>query len=176
MAESGALPWPSERLPQLRAYEQAMLDEGLPVMRQEREGREGSGFVVMDVNAPPSVVVQCLQSFEDYDTTIPVIRKAEVCARGTAQDGRSLTYVDYRISKFWLAISAVHRADEREGVVRFDLAPGCSGLVLKEASGFWRVQPTKQGCRVWLCVRLRAAGGQHHGCDLTRRTCGPDSR
>lgn len=149
--------------PSLTAAELEQLQRGLRVQRQERHGRQGSGFVVVDVDAPPSIVLACLLSFQDYAGMIPVVRKAEVKARGRTASGLPTAYVDYKISRFWLNFSVVHRVDADAGVVRFDVDPSSTGYVMKEASGFWRVEmdapannPSR--CRVWLHVGLHASG------------------
>lgn len=148
--------------PLLEAAELERLRGGLRVQRQERHGRQGSGFVVVDVDAPAPLVWDCLTSFDAYAGMIPVVRKAEVKAKVCAGGGLSTAYVDYKVSKFGLNFSVVHRVDADAGVVRFDLDPSETGYVLKEASGFWRVEmdalDNNPGrCRVWLHVGLRAS-------------------
>jgi len=160
--EASSVPRTPIVLPSLTAAELQQLQTGLPVRRQERQGRQGSGFVVVDVDAPPSLVFNCLKSFEEYAEMIPVIRKAEVKARGCTPDNITTAYADYKVSKFWLNFSVVHRVDEAAGLVQFGLDPLYVGSVLKEASGFWHVEKDAPAnnpnrCRVWLHVVLRAS-------------------
>lgn len=118
---------------------------------------------MQDVNAPASVVLGCLESFEDYPDMIPVVRQARIKSRLWETASKLTAMSKYRISRFWLSVSVVHHVDRDDGLVRFDLDPSCTGtgLVLREASGFWMVQPSPCGnpnrCRVWLCTGLRAS-------------------
>lgn len=148
-------------LPSLTAAECQQLRLGGQVQKQERDGHTGWGFVVMDVDAPPSTILGCLTEFQAYPGMIPVVRHAEVLSRGRTADGIATARCHYRVSKFWLGISAVHHVDLAGGLVRFDLDPDVSGMVLREASGFWHVTPSPDGAagrsRVWLRVGLRAS-------------------
>lgn len=135
------------------------LHQGLPVQRQQVFGREGSGTVVLDVDAPSSVVLDQLRSFQDYPQMIPVIRHAEIHSRGRDAEGRHQVHARYRVSKFWLNISVVHSVDVAAKQVSFKLHPDCGKMVLKEAIGCWTVtqaqDPAKS--RVTLDVQLKAS-------------------
>jgi hypothetical protein len=133
---------------------------GHKVQRQEHHGSAGEGFVVQQVDAPPSVVLRCLESFEDYAGMIPVVRQVSSASSIRVADGVTGTRCSYRISKFWLRVSVVHTVDHGKGLVRFELDPFLPGLVLREASGFWMVQPVEDNpsqCRVWLVAGLKAS-------------------
>eukprot|EP00439_Symbiodinium_sp_Y106_P033578 s1635_g4.t1 len=145
-------------LPELTADEARQLGEGLRVQRQERSGGTGHGFVVVDVEAPASLVLQCLESFKDYPNMIPVVRKAEVLSL-VDETGGCTAKCSYRISKFWLGIHARHSVDRAEKTLSFELDETGPRLVLHEASGYWHVQAQGlEESRVWLCVtRLRAS-------------------
>jgi len=147
------------RLPQLTAEECHRLHLGQYVQRQERQGPRGSGFVVVDVEAPPSLVLKSLTAFDNYPGMIPVVRHAVVHALGRGQHGVSKARCTYRLSRFGFSVSVVHVVDLLAGLVRFDLDPEAFNIVLHEASGFWHVEPACGGTcsRVWLCVSLRAA-------------------
>mmetsp|Transcript_133200 Transcript_133200/g.297216 ORF Transcript_133200/g.297216 Transcript_133200/m.297216 type:complete len:338 (+) Transcript_133200:110-1123(+) len=153
-------------LPSLTEAEHQQLRMGGQVQKQERDGHTGWGFVVMDVDAPPSTILGCLEAFQAYPGMIPVVRQAEVVSRGRNADGTVTARCNYRVSKFWLSISAVHHVDLAGGLVRFDLDPDVSGMVLREASGFWHVTPSPEGgsgrSRVWLRVGLRASSFLPH--------------
>jgi len=151
-------------LPQLSDEELEQLKQGLQVRKQERSGAQGSGYVVCDVNAPASLILKCLEAFEDYPGMIPVVRKAEIRSRSKA-GGMANARCSYRISKFWLGIDVVHSVDHDAGLVHFDLddeVPRLVPPVLQQASGFWYVERSPDGppgtSRVWLCVTgLRAS-------------------
>mmetsp|Transcript_77534 Transcript_77534/g.136783 ORF Transcript_77534/g.136783 Transcript_77534/m.136783 type:complete len:326 (-) Transcript_77534:97-1074(-) len=149
------------QLPQLSAEERHQLQQGGRVQKQERHGSEGSGYVVIDVRAPPSLVMQGLSAFEDYPDLIPVVRKA-VLSHQKKCEGHSSAKCAYRISKFWFRIDVDHSVEQDARLVRFDLDPNGVRFVLQEASGYWFVEPSPDGppgtSRVWLCVnRLKAS-------------------
>mmetsp|Transcript_38478 Transcript_38478/g.86768 ORF Transcript_38478/g.86768 Transcript_38478/m.86768 type:complete len:330 (+) Transcript_38478:77-1066(+) len=137
------------------------LQSGQPVQKQQREGTMGSGLVVFEVAAPPSVVLDCLGNFEDYPQMIPVVRRAEVLSRSPTLDGGILARLNYRISRLWISLSVVHVVDTIAGVVRFGLDTTSSRTVLQEADGFWQVEQAPGDhpgrSRVWLRVSLRAS-------------------
>eukprot|EP00419_Tripos_fusus_P012918 CAMPEP_0172659214 /NCGR_PEP_ID=MMETSP1074-20121228/3285_1 /TAXON_ID=2916 /ORGANISM="Ceratium fusus, Strain PA161109" /LENGTH=198 /DNA_ID=CAMNT_0013474653 /DNA_START=16 /DNA_END=609 /DNA_ORIENTATION=+ len=56
----------------LTAEDLIQLERGLPVQKQQRHGGQGTGFVVFEVNAPSSVVLNSLTKLEDYTKMIPV--------------------------------------------------------------------------------------------------------
>jgi len=144
----------------LTAEDIMQLEKGLMVQKQQRHGGQGNGCVVFEVNAPPSVVLSSLSRFEDYTHMIPVVRQAQVQSRQSPMDGSVMARVSYKISKFWLSLSASHVCDVDAGVVRFDLDQG-SSMFLREASGSWQVEQLsgKHGdrSRVWLRARVRAS-------------------
>jgi len=144
----------------LTAEDILQLESGLLIQKQQRHGGQGTGCVVFEVNAPPSVVLSSLSRFEDYTHMIPVVRQAQVQSRQSLLDGSVMARVSYKISKFWLSLSASHVCDANAGIVRFDLDQGSSRF-LREASGFWQVEqlPGKHGdrSRVWLRARIRSA-------------------
>jgi hypothetical protein len=153
-----------QELPQLTKEQERQLQCGESLQQQERHGSMGNGFVAVDVEAPMSTVLSCLGAFEDYPSMIPVVRQVTVTSRGSKADGVATAKCNYRISKFQFGVSVEHTVDHVARTVRFDLdndLPDASRLVLKEASGFWFVEPTPDGrpnsSRVWLYVsRLRA--------------------
>eukprot|EP00930_Biecheleria_cincta_P004305 TRINITY_DN105215_c0_g1_i1.p1 TRINITY_DN105215_c0_g1~~TRINITY_DN105215_c0_g1_i1.p1 ORF type:complete len:308 (+),score=53.25 TRINITY_DN105215_c0_g1_i1:28-924(+) len=152
-----------EALPSLSEADLLQLRRGEQVRRQERQGTHGHGFVVGDVDAPVGVVMRSLEAFEDYPSMIPVVRKVTVSSRDSSSSV-SRARCSYRISKFWLGVTVNHSVDMDAGIVRFDLDPDADWprLVLQEASGFWRVEPSPDGppgtSRVWLVVtKLRAS-------------------
>lgn len=144
----------------LTAEDMMQLEKGLPVQKQKRHGGQGTGCVVFEVKAPPSVILSSLSRFEDYAEMIPVIRQAQVQSRRSLADGSVMARVSYKISKFWLGLSASHVYDADAGIVRFDLDKGSSRF-LQEASGFWQVVQSpgkhKGASLVWLRAHIRSS-------------------
>lgn len=144
----------------LTEQELTQLARGLTVQRQQQRGSSGTGLVVMDIDAPPFLVIERLSAFEDYASTIPVVRHSEVSTRVTRADGTVHARADYKISKFRLGVSVVHEVDIADGTVSFELDSSMGRAVLHEASGQWRVEQSPGnlgGSRVWLEVGLRAS-------------------
>jgi hypothetical protein len=61
-------------LPTLSDEKKKLLAQGERIQEQSKMGREGSGYVVLDVKAPPYVVWECLLDFESYPQVIPTVR------------------------------------------------------------------------------------------------------
>ncbi|CAJ1441144.1 unnamed protein product [Effrenium voratum] len=151
-------------LPDLTKAERKMLKQGRHVQRQTRQGPQGNGLVVFDVHAPASLVLDCLADFANYPAMIPVVRKAHVHISHVADDGTLTAHCSYRISRFYLSVAIVHSVSREQGLVRFDLDPTISAMMLKEVTGFWYVEPLEgSDCsRVWLKVDLCAANWLPH--------------
>eukprot|EP00913_Durusdinium_trenchii_P009261 g8702.t1 len=154
-------------LPGLTAAEELRLKQDLHVQRQSREGPQGQGMVVFDVCAPAGLVLERLADFENYPAMIPVVRKATVHFSHVADDGTLTAHCSYRISRFYLSVAIVHSVSREEGLVRFDLDPTVSAMMLKEVTGFWYVEALESDgsegrSRVWLRVDLCAANWLPH--------------
>ncbi|CAK0859497.1 unnamed protein product [Prorocentrum cordatum] len=147
-------------LPELTKEEFEEVAAGRQVRKQERHGKQGWGFSVEDVDAPPSLVMDVLGNFGDYANVIPVVRQADVVSRRVSAEGVEQVRCNYRVSRFWLSVSVFQTALPEDGLVHFELDPSVAGCVLQEAAGFWHVAPAPggSGSRVWLCVGLRAHG------------------
>ena len=150
-------------LPKLTDEQQRQLDMGERVQFQNDMGREGSGFVVLDVKAPPDVVWECLLDFQSYPETIPTVREVTMYTNThlsgdyrsekpvAFEDGTmatlahgvpSTTRAAFTLSKFRLKIAAIHRyTPHPDGdYMVFTLDPACTNLVLKAAKGVWHTQ------------------------------------
>lgn len=132
---------------------------GLPVRKQQREGNEGSGLFVVDVQAPAADVYARLQDFDLYLDMIPSIRRSVVRRRSTGADGRSRVTVDLTVSKFNMEMPVVHTMEPDARKILFSLDKRSwrcklSSLVLNEMHGFWHVADAPNRgegwCRVWL--------------------------
>eukprot|EP00929_Paragymnodinium_shiwhaense_P076235 TRINITY_DN3915_c0_g1_i1.p1 TRINITY_DN3915_c0_g1~~TRINITY_DN3915_c0_g1_i1.p1 ORF type:complete len:324 (-),score=74.85 TRINITY_DN3915_c0_g1_i1:374-1345(-) len=148
------------RLPTLSSEDLRNLKFSLPVQRQDRSGAQGTGLVVVDVDAPVEVVLECLGNFEAYPEMCRSVRQATVKSREDSTDGCfSKVAVDYTVSRFRLGVSLVHTVDKATGTVRIDLNPDARKLVLERLSGFWYVEEAPGGnagkSRVWLSVDVQ---------------------
>eukprot|EP00529_Nitzschia_sp_RCC80_P041303 CAMPEP_0113524684 /NCGR_PEP_ID=MMETSP0014_2-20120614/46344_1 /TAXON_ID=2857 /ORGANISM="Nitzschia sp." /LENGTH=512 /DNA_ID=CAMNT_0000422805 /DNA_START=107 /DNA_END=1641 /DNA_ORIENTATION=+ /assembly_acc=CAM_ASM_000159 len=173
-------PLPFE-LPKLSAEQKKQLLEGERVQEQSRMGREGSGFVVLDVKAPPFVVWECLLDFENYPDIIPTVREMQLYTSeklkfgyvnekpvvpGTGRETRhygipSVTRASFVLSKFRLNIAAVHRYTPHPNgdYMEFTLDKSCTNMVLKGAKGIWYTEENPEGregyTRVYLLASLQ---------------------
>ena len=137
-----------------------LLRNGERVQFQSDMGREGSGFVVMDVKAPSAVVWECLLDFYSYPNTIPTVRDVqmftnthlkqniyseEAVERQKYEDGTlatlkhgvpSVTRAAFTLSKFRLKIAAIHkyRPHPRGDYMIFALDPACTNLMSWQVS------------------------------------------
>ena len=134
-------------------------------------GREGSGFVVLDVKAPSNVVWETLLDFYSYPQTIPTVRDIQMFTnthlaqdiyseekvdRKEYNDGTlatlkhgvpSVTRASFSLSKFRLKIAAIHkyRPHPMGDYMIFTLDPACTNMVLKSAKGVWHTQSNPDG-------------------------------
>ncbi|CAE7663695.1 unnamed protein product [Symbiodinium necroappetens] len=144
----------------LTAEEHQVLRDAGRVQKQAQLGNRGWGLVRINVRAPDHVVLRCLSNFRQYPDMMSAIRAAEVNSTSPAADAAMVAKCTYRITRFWFEIPAVHHVDQRRGRVSFDIDPDATGLVLREASGFWQVVPCRQNpgeCRVVFRVYAHAS-------------------
>lgn len=170
-------------LPTLTRTQREKLNAGERVQEQSKMGREGSGFVVVDVNAPSDVVWDCLLDFQSYPTTIPTVRditmytnthlSGDIKSEKQLMDGTyatlkhgvpSVTRASFSLSKFRLKIAAVHKySPHPEGhYMVFTLDPTSRNFVLRNAKGVWHTQENPEGkgegvTRVWLLCEVAIA-------------------
>lgn len=185
---SGAFSLPPEplpfTLPTLTKEQEMQLREGERVQFQTDMGREGEGFVVLDVNAPADTVWNCLLDFNAYPSTIPTVRDVELyTSTHLSEDYRSedpimngkeikklkcgipsITRAAFILSKFRLKIAAIHkyRTHPRGDYMIFTLDPACTNIVLRNAKGVWHTQSNPDGkgedwTRVWLLCELKVS-------------------
>eukprot|EP00542_Grammatophora_oceanica_P013281 CAMPEP_0194040526 /NCGR_PEP_ID=MMETSP0009_2-20130614/12496_1 /TAXON_ID=210454 /ORGANISM="Grammatophora oceanica, Strain CCMP 410" /LENGTH=464 /DNA_ID=CAMNT_0038683683 /DNA_START=45 /DNA_END=1439 /DNA_ORIENTATION=- len=154
-------------LPTLTRDQKQRLRDGERIQEQSKMGREGSGYVVLDIKAPPSVVWECLLDFESYPTTIPTVRGVKMLEAtppvrhfGTP----SKTRASFVLSKFRLNIAAIHnyRPHPAGDYMVFTLDPDCTNYVLKAAKGIWHTQSNPDGrgeeyTRVWLLCEVKVS-------------------
>eukprot|EP00536_Pseudo-nitzschia_multiseries_P003314 jgi/Psemu1/301876/fgenesh1_kg.50_\ len=144
-------------------------------------GREGSGYVVLDVEAPPYVVWECLLDFESYPELIPTVKSMQLYTStklntgyisekpvvpGTGRETRhygtpSITRAAFILSKFRFNIAAIHRytPHPQGDYMVFTLDPSCTNAVLKGAKGTWYTEENPDGregvTRVYLLAGLQ---------------------
>lgn len=164
------------RLPELSDLQRQLLDAGERVQEQSNMGREGRGFVVLDVDAPDYVVWECLLDFAKYPENIGTVRDVQLFTSEhlessyttespvlpgeyeTRHYGKpSNTRANFVLSKFRLNIAAIHRYHPHPHghYMDFSLDPACKNVVLQDAKGIWYTQTLENGkTRVWLLCEL----------------------
>lgn len=140
-------------LPELTAGQRRLVDAGERVQFQSDMGREGSGFVVVDVKAPPDAVWDCLLDFESYPQTIPTVRSVDFRSKDVSvlkHGVPSTTQASFSLSKFRLQVAAIHkyRPHPQGDYMIFTLDPSCRNLVLQNAKGVWYTQKDVDGRKV----------------------------
>lgn len=136
------------------------LRQGLRVQKQERMGKKGWGFVRIDVNAPKDLVMECLTDFDAYPKTLNAIRANKITSLEDTADGTRIVKCQHSISRFWFQIPVVYNLEAKSTKLRFEVDPAITGLVTKEASGFWQVvaEPKNcNACRVLFRVYVQAS-------------------
>lgn len=174
-------------LPQLTNSQKEQLERGERVQEQSDMKREGKGFVVVDVKAPPKDVWDVLLDFESYPKTIPTVRKMNMFTNTRLKEpyyqekpvqkedflnGKiaklkysipSVTRAAFVLSKFRLNIAAIHKYRPHPGghYMVFTLDPACTNMVLKSAKGVWHTQANPEGkegyTRVWLLCEVKVS-------------------
>lgn len=154
-------------LPNLSNEQKVQLKAGERLQEQSKMGREGSGYVVLDIKAPPYVIWETLLNFESYPQTIPTVRDVRFFSSNKLSSGYhaekpidpttgrelrhygtpSTTRAAFCLSKFRLNIAAIHnyRPHPDGDYMIFTLDPECTNLVLKSAKGIWHVQRNPDG-------------------------------
>lgn len=171
------------QLPSLSDNQLRDLHNGERIQNQKQMGREGNGYVVFDVKAPPEAIWECLLDFQAYPDNIGTVRRMEMftnthldnsfyseksvspeLGRATRHFGiPSVTRARFILSKFQLNIAAVHkyRPHPDGHYMEFSLDKACKNIVLKDAKGTWYTQSNPDGrtgyTRVWLLCELRVS-------------------
>lgn len=163
-------------LPTLTPMQRQLLEAGERVQEQSRMGRDGSGFVVLDVEAPDFCVWECLLDFDRYPELIGTVRSMQMFTNTHLKQsyvaerpveshkllyGRaSITRAKFVLSKFKLNIAAVHKyTPHPDGhFMEFSLDKANRNIVLKHAKGIWYTEKEPDGrkgvTRVWLLCEL----------------------
>jgi len=171
------------KLPQLTVEQKRKLVNGERLQEQSRMGREGSGYVVLDIKAPPYIIWECLLNFESYPEQIPTVRGMQLYTSKkldigyvnekpvmpyTGRESRlygtpSITRASFILSKFRLNIAVIHKyTPHPEGdYMEFTLDPSCTNVVLKGAKGTWYTEEDpderKGITRVYLLASLQVS-------------------
>ena len=170
-------------LPTLSHDQKKALFAGERLQEQSKMGREGSGYVVMDIPAPPYAIWECLLDFEAYPKNIGTVRSMRMFTNthlkqsyisekpvppGTGMETRhygmaSISRAAFTLSKFRLKIAAIHRYQPHPDghYMVFTLDKACTNVVLQDAKGIWYTQENPDGregyTRVWLLCELKVS-------------------
>ncbi|CAN0022667.1 unnamed protein product [Phaeothamnion confervicola] len=154
---------PRPDLPVLAEEDLRLLAMGMRVQKQTREGGAGSGLAVVDVRADPGTVLELLTAYDDYASMIDTVRSAKIFGPRRGPTVKA----EFTMSRFQLHVRVLmtQLAGKRGGgdVIEFVLDPDCTGAgksVLREAMGFWFVEPTpgRPGySRIWMSARVHVS-------------------
>jgi hypothetical protein len=120
------------KLPALTPAEERALLNGERVQRQTRNGRVGTGLVVVDVDADASTAFAVLTDIDRYPERIPTVRAAVTYHRA-----EKLLKTQFQISKFRLQINTELRCAREANMLEFKMDPERPAPFLDDASGFW---------------------------------------
>jgi hypothetical protein len=170
-------------LPKLSDEQRQQLRDGERIQEQSKMGREGSGFVVMDIPSPAYAIWECLLDFEAYPENIGTVRSMRMFTNthlkqsyiaekpvppGTGMETRhygiaSISRAAFTLSKFRLKIAAIHRYQPHPDghYMVFTLDKACTNAVLQDAKGIWYTQENPEGrqgyTRIWLLCELKVS-------------------
>lgn len=136
-------------LPSLTIADLNILREGGRVQQQTMNGRTGYGFVVVDVKAPLKDVFERLQTIDEYDKCIPIVKSVTIYSCRNDE----FIHAEFSLSKFNLKVNVVHEILSTKRFIKFSLDQDKPNFVLKKAHGFWYVEdlPDRPGyTRVYL--------------------------
>ena len=141
-------------LPPLTEEDLAALQRGERVQRQTRDGRVGTGMVVVDVDADVSTVFAVLTDIDRYPERISTVRAAV-----TYERGERLLKTQFQISKFRLQINTELRCARADNMLEFKMDPDRPAPFLEDARGFWYLEEVKSESvpsrtRIWLVADL----------------------
>lgn len=141
-------------LPSLSEEDLAALERGERVQRQTRDGRVGTGMVVVDVDADVATVFAVLTDIDRYPERISTVRAAV-----TYERGEKLLKTQFQISKFRLQINTELRCARAANMLEFNMDPGRPAPFLEDARGFWYLEEVatesaSPRTRIWLVADL----------------------
>lgn len=146
---------PRPNLPTLKAEDLEALRRGDRVQRQTRNGRVGTGMVVVDVDADVATVFAVLTDIDKYPERIPTVRAAVTYHRA-----EKLLKTQFQISKFRLQINTELRCKRDTNMLEFRMDPDRPAPFLEDARGFWFIEAVEPGdscsvrTRIWLVADL----------------------
>jgi ribosome-associated toxin RatA of RatAB toxin-antitoxin module len=141
-------------LPSLTEEDLVTLQKGGRVQRQTRDGRVGTGMVVVDVDADLSTVFAVLTDIDRYPERISTVRAAV-----TYERGEKLLKTQFQISKFRLQINTELRCARADNMLEFKMDPERPAPFLEDARGFWYLEDVRSTAdsprtRIWLVADL----------------------
>ena len=150
------------KLPVLTPENLLALRQGERVQRQVRDGRVGTGMVVVDVDADVPTVFAVLTDIDKYPERIPTVRAAVTYFRA-----EKLLKTQFQISKFRLQINTELRCAREANMLEFKMDPERPAPFLTDAQGFWFLEDvTSEGAseptpnavaartRIWLVADI----------------------
>jgi len=141
-------------LPELSASDMRALRRGERVQKQMREGRIGTGLVVVDVEADLSTVFAVLTDIDRYPERIPTVREAI-----TYEMGERTRKTQFQISRFRLQINTELKCVRDQNMLTFEMDKKRPAPFLEEARGFWYLEKEESEgeeprTRIWLVADI----------------------
>lgn len=145
---------PRPKLPSLKEEDIIALSKGERVQRQTRNGRVGTGMVVVDVDADVATVFAVLTDIDKYTERIPTVRAAVTYHRSD-----KLLKTQFQISKFRLQINTELRCARAANMLEFKMDPERPAPFLEDVRGFWYLENVISDSdaprtRIWLVADM----------------------
>jgi hypothetical protein len=149
-------------LPQLSEQQLIAVQAGEIVQEQSEMGRQGSGFVVQDVQANEETLWNCLLDVDSYVENIRTVRSMKrtdqtSSSTATTYGTPSTTRACFTVSKFQLQIGTVLKYQPHADghYMELTLDNDFSNAVLQSAKGIWYTQRISDNVtRLWLLCDL----------------------
>jgi len=145
---------PRPKLPSLKEEDIIALSKGERVQRQTRNGRVGTGMVVVDVDADVATVFAVLTDIDKYTERIPTVRAAVTYHRAD-----KLLKTQFQISKFRLQINTELSCARAANMLEFKMDPERPAPFLEDVRGFWYLENVISDSdvartRIWLVADM----------------------
>lgn len=73
------------------------LNDGKPVLINERNGKSGRGIVIQDINAPPHICLSKISDLPNYPKYMPTVKSIDIYENVKFDNGTAVTYATFKV-------------------------------------------------------------------------------